>query len=315
MKKWGLLFLVLLPAHGFFLAEAQAQAINLRNVVRNLATIPLPPNCRQETVRSSGSDPVINANSKRYVCTGRWWGATAMDVSCDPDQLTSGTGSLQIEYRRCHVRHPSLVNAVESWIDISFPFSGPWMHYHSDEIESIAGSEVSYWGSWESLVPDLLADEEEASVPFTDNERTAVVSLLDQVGTSMTLALSEENPDFVGPPDSEFRVYVQLAYLSVLYTLHGIAPSLYSCPPLLQGLCTLVPQTSLVWQTTGELAQTLGLNSIRVHPQFMIEARTNPDRSGNPNMAPVVAALLSHEFTHVLNFFTGRLGGTFNPQT
>ncbi|MDO8494860.1 MAG: hypothetical protein Q7S68_05935, partial [Deltaproteobacteria bacterium] len=112
-------------------AHAQLGGGNLNQQMRNNRTNiqvtaptpapPLPAGCRVENITNQCPATAINPQGQRTVCTGYFWGSSAVDRCTSEEIQTFGTGQNIETFNAIYLRFPTLTNSTQPFRKILIP--------------------------------------------------------------------------------------------------------------------------------------------------------------------------------------------------
>ncbi|MBI4196698.1 MAG: hypothetical protein HY539_02635 [Deltaproteobacteria bacterium] len=263
----------------------------------------LPEGCRRESL-SPNDDEVEEEDCERIICDGHFWGESAIDVCCAEEVTTEGEGEEAPAYKRCHVREPRFSSTSGGWRQVRFqtrgiPRSGCGTHVlrptEAEETTSLVdlllSSAYAHPGSRPSDNP----------IPWSYEERLLIANSLSVAADRIEYALTSGDTSEVGTEGSQFRGWIEDAFLVSRFLGHTLSPVGFpACPPELLGLCDFIGhQVDGYWANLSLylLGETHHLNSFIITADFAVEL--------NPAALGLALNTISHEATHIV-FHWGR---------
>ncbi len=215
----------------------------------------LPEGCREEAVQGSVPDGIELSSCHRYICSGNFWGDSAVDVCCaEGDAVVRSTGLAEIHYARCKVRHPTMENSTEPWFDLDLPLGFVETEEASSSLfdeflsplvlPSAFAIEDTQLGGREPRPPDPNE--------WRAEEKEAAAVLLLSVASRIREAFDNERTGEIGAYGTEFRQYSEIAYAVALWTVGYLAGNFEGvresyCPAELPQCCFNASNLHLTW--------------------------------------------------------------------
>ncbi|MBI2500332.1 MAG: hypothetical protein HYW02_02445 [Deltaproteobacteria bacterium] len=270
--------------------------------------------CHTEEVKSfNRSDPILSGECHRVICGPNFWGKSALDLCCEEEPVVEG----EITYKRCQMRHPKEENAREAWNEVQIQTDGPtggcgnWRYMFDEEGDGTYG-QLDLPDPIEFLIPSAFAvtDNSLTADQWDEARRSDFTVYFQELANRINEALETEDPNEVGEPGSEFRMYVEDTLDTALFLAFILDPTETTpCPGTWESLCTILSPPTVnpgnhffpTWSlpacipgaSSCTLAGTFALNSIRFIPDLRITDRETLARG-------LVMELGAHEMGHVL---------------